>query len=58
MKTWAKTMEEVAGTTAFGVVGVLLAFDAPLIVVRFPLGATWNGNVNVMGAGAASVFTT
>ena len=29
-------MEEVTGTTVFGLVGALLAFDALLIVVRFP----------------------
>lgn len=58
MKTWAKVMEVVTGSTAFGVVGVLLALNAPVITVRFPLGATLKGKSNVMAAGAASVLTT
>lgn len=51
-------MEEVTGNTASGVVGVLLALNAPVITVRFPLGTTLKGKSNVMGAGTASVLTT
>lgn len=50
-------MAEVTGSTASGVVGVLLALNVPVITVRFPLGATSKGNTSVMGAGAASVLT-
>lgn len=51
-------MEVVTGSTADGVVGVLLALYDPVITVIFPLGATLKGKTNVMGAGVAAVLTT
>ena len=58
MKSCAKVMEVVTGSTADGVVGVLLALYDPVITVIFPLGATLKGKTNVMGAGVAAVLTT
>ena len=54
MKVWAKVMTDVVGTTASGVVGVLLASIGPVITVTSPALATSKGNTKVTGAGAVS----
>lgn len=47
-------MAVVTGTTASGVVGVLLASTGPVITVAFPLLATSKGKIKVIGADAVS----
>lgn len=47
-------MSEVTGTTASGVVGVLLAVTGPVIRVTSPELWTSKGNTKVIGAGAVS----
>ena len=47
-------MADVVGTTASGVVGVLLAFTGPVITVASPALATSKGNTKVTGAGTVS----
>ena len=47
-------MANVVGTTASGVVGVLLASSAPVIAVTYPTLATSKGKIKVISAGTVS----
>ena len=54
MKVRPKVMEDVLGTTALGVVGVLLVSLEPVITTTLPMLATSNGKMKVIGAGTVS----